>query len=85
MQKIIIYTTPVCPYCERVKALFKEKGADYEEVDVSADHQVLMDMVEKSGGRRSVPQIFIGETHVGGADDLYLLESEGKLDGMLGD
>lgn len=82
MQKVIVYSTQVCPHCVRAKMLLKKKGADYEEIDVSdsADREA---MIEKTGGARTVPQIYIGETHVGGADDLYALESEGKLDELL--
>ncbi len=83
MPKIKIYTTPICPYCVRAKSLLKKKGADYEEIDVFMDAKARSEMEEKTGGARTVPQIFIGETHVGGSDDLYALDSAGKLDALL--
>ena len=83
MSKITIYTTPICPYCVRAKALLKKKGAPFEEVDVFMDADARAEMEDKSQGRRSVPQIFIGEKHVGGCDDLYALESKGQLDPLL--
>ena len=83
MAKITIYTTMFCPYCVRAKRLLDAKGASYEEIDVSFDPGKRAEMREKAGGRNSVPQIWIGEAHVGGSDDLYALESAGKLDGML--
>ncbi len=82
MKKITIYTTSVCPYCVRAKALFDRKSLKYEEVNVE-DQQERDKMIEKAGGRRTVPQIFIGSVHVGGCDDLYALEKEGKLDEIL--
>ena len=82
MSKIQIYTTPICPYCVRAKALLKKKGAEFEEIDVFMDSDARQEMESKSH-RRTVPQIFIGETHVGGCDDLYALESQGKLDPLL--
>lgn len=84
MAKVTIYTTPICPYCVRAKHLLRKKGVDVEEVDIFMDSQARADMEAKSGGRRSVPQIFVGDTHVGGCDDLYALEREGKLDPLLG-
>ena len=80
---ITIYSTPVCPYCVRAKDLLKRKGASYTEIDVSTDESVRNAMIEKAGGKRTVPQIFIGETHVGGCDDLYALDAKGQLDAML--
>ena len=82
MKKITIYTTSFCPYCVRAKALFDRKSLKYEEVNVE-DQQERDKMIEKAGGRRTVPQIFIGSVHVGGCDDLYALEKEGKLDKIL--
>jgi len=79
---IKIYTTPICPYCYRAKALLKQKGADYDEIDVFMDSKARSEMETKSG-RRTVPQIFIGEQHVGGCDDLMELDAEGKLDPLL--
>ena len=83
MQRVEIYTTPTCPYCHRAKALLAEKGVSYEETNVSADPAIRSAMTDRAGGKRSVPQIFIGETHVGGCDDLYALEQAGKLDALL--
>ena len=83
MPKITIYTTPICPYCVRAKSLLKKKGAPFEEIDVFMDGKARAEMEEKSGGARTVPQIFIGDTHVGGSDDLYALDHAGKLDALL--
>lgn len=83
MPAITIYTTAFCPYCARAKALLERKGAAYSEIDVSYDPATRAQMTEKAGGRTSVPQIWIGETHVGGSDDLYALDRAGKLDPML--
>lgn len=82
MKKITIYTTSVCPYCIRAKALLDRKGYTYKEINAE-DEEIRNDMIKKAGGRRSVPQIFIGDTHVGGSDDLYELGREGKLDKMV--
>lgn len=83
MNEIIIYTTPICPYCEKAKSLLKRKGVAYQSVDVSQDHALRSEMMAKSGGRRTVPQIFINGTHIGGCDDLYALEAKGQLDPLL--
>ena len=83
MSKVKIYTTPICPYCVRAKSLLKKKGAQVEEIDVFMDHDARVEMETMAHGRRTVPQIFIGETHVGGCDDLYALEREGRLDPLL--
>ncbi len=83
MPEITIYTTPLCPYCNMAKGLLKKKNAVFTEIDVSHDSGERQAMVERAKGRRSVPQIFIGGAHVGGCDDLHVLESQGKLDGML--
>jgi glutaredoxin 3 len=83
MQKIRIYTTRICPYCVRAKQLLKKKNAVYEEIDVSDDEALRAEMTRLAGGVRTVPQIFIGDTHVGGCDELYALERGGKLDGLL--
>ena len=83
MAEITIYSTPVCPYCTRAKQLLQSKGVtEYTEIDVSDDDERAK-MMEKAGGRRTVPQIFIGETHVGGFDDLYALNTKGELDALL--
>jgi glutaredoxin 3 len=78
-----MYTTPICPYCVRAKSLLHKKGVEVEEVDVLMDMEAREEMQAKTGGARSVPQIFIGDTHVGGCDELYALEKEGKLDPLL--
>lgn len=83
MPKIKIYTTPICPYCVRAKALLKRKGASFEEVDVFMNTDRREEMEVKSGGRYTVPQIFIGDHHVGGCDDLYALDRAGELDPLL--
>ncbi len=82
MAKIEIYTTALCPYCASAKALLERKGACYEETDVTFDPEKRKDVIERSG-QRTVPQIWIGGKHVGGCDDLYALDAEGKLDPML--
>lgn len=83
MAKVVIYSTPVCPYCVRAKSLIKQKGQEYEEIDVSKDPAIRESMMQKSGGRRTVPQIFIDDKHIGGCDDLYALEQNGGLDPLL--
>ena len=83
MKPVRIYTTPICPYCVRAKSLLTKKGAPVEEVDVFMDESARDEMLAKSGGARTVPQIFIGDTHVGGCDELYALEREGELDPLL--
>ena len=83
MKPIRIYTTPICPYCVRAKSLLTKKGATFEEVDVFMDDSARDEMLAKSGGARTVPQIFIGDTHVGGCDELYALERAGELDQIL--
>lgn len=80
---IVMYTTNWCPYCERARRLLKSKGVNFEEVDVESAAEKRAEMQARSG-RRSVPQIFIGEHHVGGSDDLAALEDAGKLDALLG-
>lgn len=82
MPKITIYTTPICPYCVRAKHLLKKKGAAFEEIDVFMDRD-KRDEMEARTGRYTVPQIFIGDRHVGGCDDLYALEGQGGLDPLL--
>ena len=84
MAKIEIYTTPFCGYCARAKGLLDSKGAAYEEFDITMGGPKRAEMLERAPGRTTVPQIFIGETHVGGSDDLAALERQGKLDALLG-
>jgi glutaredoxin 3 len=83
MAKVEIFTTKVCPYCLRAKALLKRKGAAFAEVDVSDDDAALEAMVKRAGGRQTVPQIFIDGRHIGGCDDLYALDAKGGLDPLL--
>jgi glutaredoxin 3 len=83
MAKVEIYTTNYCPYCTKAKNLLDLKGVKYEEIDVTGDDEARAKLVEKSNGGRTVPQIFIGGKHIGGCDDMYALNSAGKLDGML--
>jgi glutaredoxin 3 len=83
MPQITIYTTPICPYSVRAKALLKKKGVRFEEIDVFMNVEARRDMEKKASGRYTVPQIFIGERHVGGCDDLYALERAGELDPLL--
>ena len=83
MPPVEIYTTRWCPYCNSAKALLKRKGVTFTEIDLSADHERRDEMIERAHGRMTVPQIFIGETHVGGSDDLNALERAGKLDTLL--
>jgi glutaredoxin 3 len=85
VSRVTIYTTPICPYCVRAKSLLRKKGADIVEIDVFMDNERRDEMELRANGRRSVPQIFIGETHVGGCDDLYALETKGELDPLLKD
>ena len=83
MKPIEIYTTPYCPYCIAAKELLNRKGAAFTEIDVSRDRTLREQMTQRANGGYTVPQIFIGETHVGGCDDLYALDGEGKLDPLL--
>jgi glutaredoxin 3 len=83
MQTVEIYTTPYCPYCLAAKRLLQKKGVTYSETDVSRDPAQRQVMIERSGGRYTVPQIFIGGRHVGGSDDLHALDHRGQLDPML--
>ena len=82
MKPVKIFTTPWCPYCVRAKRLLDTKGVSYEEIDVEGDDEARIRLSEQTG-RRTVPQIFIGEHHVGGSDDLHALEEQGKLDALL--
>jgi glutaredoxin 3 len=82
---ITVYTTKFCPYCHMAKELLRKKGVIFEEIDVSCCRELRVEMSQKAGGRSTVPQIWIGGRHVGGCDDLYTLEREGKLDVLLTD
>lgn len=83
MAHIKIYTTPYCPYCQMAKALLQRKNVKFDEIDVSRRPDLRAEMTRKAGGRTSVPQIWIGDTHVGGCDDLYELDQAGGLDPLL--
>ncbi|MDO8267582.1 MAG: glutaredoxin 3 [Moraxellaceae bacterium] len=82
MTDVVIYTTPICPYCVRAKSLLKQKGVAWTEIDVSRDDNERMALMARTK-QRTVPQIFINGQHVGGSDDLYALERAGKLDALL--
>ncbi len=82
MPKVVMYKTPFCPYCSRAAMLLQRKGVEFTELRVDTDPGLRQEMEQRSG-RTSVPQIFIDDFHVGGCDDLYALEAEGKLDGHL--
>ncbi|HDS1680951.1 TPA: glutaredoxin 3 [Pseudomonas putida] len=82
MKPVIVYSSDYCPYCMRAKYLLESKGVAFEEIKVDGKPQVRAEMSQKAG-RTSVPQIWIGSTHVGGCDDLYALERSGKLDALL--
>ncbi len=83
MKPVEIYTSPLCGYCHAAKRLLTKKGVEFTEINVLANPGRKPEMIERAGGRRTVPQIFIGGTHVGGCDDLFDLEDDGKLDPML--
>lgn len=83
MRPVEIYTTQICPYCAMAKRLLQRKGVAYTEIDVSYDADLRAAMIQRAGGRRTVPQIFIGGKHVGGSDDLHALDQAGKLDPLL--
>jgi len=83
MPRIVIYTTPFCLYCVRAKRLLTQKGATFEEIDVSGDWQARAKLAQKAGGLTTVPQIWIGDVHVGGSYELHALDRAGKLDALL--
>ena len=85
MPPVEIYTTGYCPYCTAAKALLKRKGVEFKEIDLGRDYAKRDEMIQRSNGRMTVPQIFIGPVHVGGSDDLHALERAGKLDTLLAD
>lgn len=82
MKKIVIYSKDPCPYCVKAKMLLERKKVAFTEIKITSD-ALREEMIQKSGGRMTVPQIFIGDQHVGGCDDLYALDAAGKLDEML--
>ena len=83
MPAIEIYTTPYCPYCAWARELLTKKNVPYKDFDVSGNAELRAEMIRRAHGRTTVPQIFVGETHVGGCDELYALDDEGKLDPLL--
>jgi glutaredoxin 3 len=82
VKPVKIYTTQTCPYCVQAKRLLQKKNVPYQEIDVSWDDEARMQLMQTTG-RRTVPQVFIGDSHVGGSDDLYALEQRGELDALL--
>ena len=83
MKQIRIYSSSDCYYCDRAKVLLGKKGVDYEEIDVEQNREAMLEVIKQTG-RQTVPQIFIGDYYVGGCDDLYALDAQGKLDSLLG-
>ena len=83
MPPITIYTKGWCPYCSAAKDLLRRKGAAFEEIDVERVAGARAEMIQKAGGRSTVPQIFVGQRHVGGCDDLYALDGRGELEALL--
>ncbi len=83
MQTVEIYTSPLCGFCHAAKRLLKQKGANFTEVDVLVEPSRKPEMIQRAGGKKTVPQIFVGDIHVGGCDELYALERAGKLDALL--
>ena len=82
MAPVVLYTTRFCPYCHAAKQLLQAKGVAFEDIDASSP-AVRREMMERAGGRHTVPQIFIGDTHIGGCDELHAMERQGKLDALL--
>ncbi len=85
MAKIEIYSTRVCPYCVKAKNLLQTKGLDYTEYLIDSDYSKMDEMLKRSGGRRTVPQIFINDKHIGGCDELYAANDSGELSRLLGE
>lgn len=83
MKPVEIYTSPLCGFCHAAKRLLNQKGVSFSEINVLAQPDRKPEMIQRANGGRTVPQIFIGDTHVGGCDDLYALEQAGKLDPLL--
>jgi glutaredoxin 3 len=83
MPPVVIYTKPMCPYCARALSLLSKKGVDYQEIEAAWDPDKKKEMLSKSNGKSTYPQIFLGETHVGGCDDLMALDRKGELDTLL--
>ena len=83
MQKVVIYTGPMCNYCSAAKHLLSKKKVDYTEFNIATDPTKMQEMQEKTNGARTIPQIFIGDAYVGGYNELKILEQQGKLDALL--
>lgn len=83
MPDVVMYSTGFCPYCVRARMLLERKGVEYRDIRVDLEPELRNEMVRRSGGRTSVPQIFIDEFHVGGCDDMFALEQQGQLDPLL--
>ncbi len=83
MQKVTVYTKPMCPYCVRALSLLAKKGVEVEDISAAFDPDLRKEMLARSNGANTYPQIFIGETHIGGSDQLMALERAGKLDALL--
>jgi glutaredoxin 3 len=83
MQSVTLYTKPTCPFCVAAKRLLDSKGVEYTNIDITGNDSLRAEMMQKAGGSHTVPQIFIGDTHVGGCDELHGLERSAKLDGLL--
>jgi glutaredoxin 3 len=83
MSKVTIYTKPFCPYCVRAVSLLEQKGVPYTEIEAAFDPDKRQEMIQRSGGRATFPQIFVGEQHIGGCDDMMDLERSGRLDPIL--
>ena len=83
MSQVTIYTKPFCPYCIRAVSLLEQKGVEFTEIEAAFDPEKRQEMMRRSNGRATFPQIFIGEAHIGGCDDMMALEREGKLDPLL--
>jgi glutaredoxin 3 len=83
MAEIVIYTTNYCPYCVKAKQILRNHGANFEEIDLTNDDAGRIALVEKSGGRKTVPQVFINGQHIGGCDDLVELDAKGELASLL--
>ncbi len=85
MSQVTIYTTPYCPYCVRALGLLEDKGVDFTEIEAGFDPDLRREMIQRSGGQATFPQIFIGERHIGGCDEMMALERSGQLDPLLRD
>jgi len=83
MANVVVYTTNYCPYCVKVKQLLKSKGVEFQEIDLSNDDAGRLELVNMSGGRKTVPQVFINGQHIGGCDDLFALDAKKELDLLL--